>query len=98
VKVAGESKAKAASGGGDMFWTKNAAMTNEKMNEKRSALWQAWFQKCKWILEVTVGEERQPMTVAPLILMFPEMRAGNPSERQHLAKDFQFRRHRTDTG
>ena len=98
LKVSDDSKAVAASAVGDMFWRKNAAMTKDKMDEKRSALWQARFQKCKWILEATVGEERQPMTVAPLIPIFHEMRAGNPAERQHHAKDFQRRGHRTDTG
>jgi hypothetical protein len=44
VKVSGESKAVAVSAVGDMFWGKNAAMTNDKMDEKRSALWQARFQ------------------------------------------------------
>jgi hypothetical protein len=59
LKVSGESKAVAASEVGDMFWRKNAAMTKDKTDGKRSPLWQARFQKCKWILEATVGEERQ---------------------------------------
>jgi hypothetical protein len=45
-----------------------------------------------------VGEEMLAMTVEPLILMFPEMRADNPPERQHCVKDLQIRRHRTDIG
>jgi hypothetical protein len=44
VKVSGQSKAAAASAGGDMLWTKNATMTNDKMDEKRSALWRARLQ------------------------------------------------------
>jgi hypothetical protein len=44
AKVLVESKAAAASAGGDMFWRKNAAMTNGKMDEKRSAQWRARVQ------------------------------------------------------
>jgi len=44
VKVSGQRKAVAVTAGGDMFWRRNATMTNDKMDEKRSALWQARFQ------------------------------------------------------
>jgi hypothetical protein len=72
-------------------------MTNDKMDENDPLCGMPGF-KCKWSLDATVGEERQAMTVEPLIRIFDEMRAGNPAERQHNAKDIQKRRHRTDTG
>lgn len=34
----------------------------------------------------------------PLVRIFHQMKAGNPAEGQHHAKDFQIRRHRTDIG
>src|SRR5665648_478002 len=53
--------------------------------------------KCKWILQATVGEERQTK-VEPMIRIFHEIRAANPAERQYHAKDLSIRRHRTDAG
>jgi hypothetical protein len=53
VKVSGESKGVAPSADGDMFWTKNATMTNDKMDEKRSALWRARFQ-----VQMDLGDNR----------------------------------------
>jgi histidinol-phosphate/aromatic aminotransferase/cobyric acid decarboxylase-like protein len=35
-----------------------------------------------------VGEERQAMTVEPLIRIFDEMRAGSPAERQHMQNTY----------
>ena len=72
-------------------------MTNDKMDENDPLRGMPGF-KCKWILDATVGEERQAMTLEPLMSrILDEMRAGSPAERQHHAKDFQIRRHREVT-
>jgi hypothetical protein len=43
-EVAVERKAVASSASGDMYWKKNATMTDDEMDEKRSALWRPRFQ------------------------------------------------------
>ena len=69
VKVSGQRKAVAVTAGGDMFWRRNATMTNDKMDENDPLCGGSGF-KCKWILEATTGGKRQAKTVETPILYF----------------------------